>query len=130
MAEEFVVQAHSGYGPLHYDLMIQRVTSLATWQLATPPDQARSDRALPARRLADHRLEYLTYQGPVSGGRGSVAIADKGICQVLSADQSHLLVHLEGSKLHGVYRLQSTGPLPDQWTFAPSSGEIVPKDRP
>jgi hypothetical protein len=130
MAEEFVVQAHNDHGPPHFDLMIRRGGALVTWQLTLSPFEARSDRALPARRLADHRLEYLTYQGPVSGGRGSVAIADKGICQILSADESHWLIHLEGTTLRGVYRLQYTGPLPDQWTFAPASSESIPKDRP
>jgi hypothetical protein len=39
-----------------------------------------------AQRLVDHRLEYLEYEGPVSGNRGSVARILRGTYNCL--DQS------------------------------------------
>lgn len=36
-----------------------------------------------AQRIPDHRREYLDYQGPVSGGRGTVSRVAQGLCRVL-----------------------------------------------
>jgi hypothetical protein len=123
MDDGFVVQVHSGYGPLHYDLMIQRGSVLATWQLAIPPAEATAQRPIPARRIGDHRLAYLGYQGPVTGNRGSVAIADRGTCQFVSVEPSQWLVRLDGRTLRGPYCLRQTSQEADQWTFAPAALE-------
>jgi hypothetical protein len=128
--QEFVVQVHSGYGPVHYDLMIRHGPALATWQLPLPPWEVTSDRPIPANRLADHRLAYLSYEGPVSGGRGSVAIAERGTCQVLAANDSQWLIRLEGRSLRGEYCLRQTGTADDQWTFAPLRDDQCPREDP
>jgi hypothetical protein len=44
----------------------------ATWARALGCETAGATDSVPATRLADHRLAYLDYEGPVSGGRGSV----------------------------------------------------------
>ncbi len=84
MDRPFVIQKHTGYGPDHYDLMISVGQSLATWQVLASPGDIAVGQSTPARRLAEHRLEYLTYEGPVSNGRGEVAIAAAGHCELLS----------------------------------------------
>lgn len=48
-----------------------------------------------AERLADHRREYLQYEGPISGGRGVVRRVASGECRV-EVDVEHVRVWLEG----------------------------------
>jgi hypothetical protein len=48
-----------------------------------------------AERLADHRREYLEYEGPISGGRGGVRRVASGECRV-EADVEHVRAWLEG----------------------------------
>jgi hypothetical protein len=51
---------------------------LATWQLPCPPERIAAGSSVTARRLADHRRAYLTYEGPVSNNRGRVTIHSRG----------------------------------------------------
>ena len=65
----------------HWDFMLEREGVLWTWTLETLPATWREQCGLSyddasvevmALRLGDHRLEYLEYEGPVSGDRGNV----------------------------------------------------------
>ncbi len=49
--------------------MLENGATLRTWRLSRPPDLAGP---IEVRAIADHRLAYLTYEGPVSGNRGTV----------------------------------------------------------
>ena len=55
--------------------MLEQGEKLRTWRLATPPDAAGP---IDAEPLADHRVAYLDYEGPVSGGRGEVRMLGSG----------------------------------------------------
>ena len=55
MSNAFVIQIHSGCGPVHYDLMLERGQRLATWQLPKSPAEVRPAQSVPARKLKDHR---------------------------------------------------------------------------
>lgn len=66
---QFVILTHD-FPELHWDLMLEQGSILRTWRLAAPPA---ADIVIDAEALADHRRHYLDYEGPVSGGRGSVA---------------------------------------------------------
>ncbi len=90
MAEPFVIHAHSGYpgSPLHYDLMLRRGAVLATWQMEQSPLEVKVGQSVPAKKIKDHRLVYLTYEGPVSGGRGAVARQDEGTYELLTSASS------------------------------------------
>ena len=59
----------------HWDLLLEEGAACATWRLSAEPGPGR---AVPAERIADHRLHYLTHEGPVSGDRGTVARWDAG----------------------------------------------------
>ncbi|MFW6062223.1 MAG: DNA polymerase ligase N-terminal domain-containing protein [Planctomycetota bacterium] len=78
----FALHEHSGYGPLHYDLMLEQSGALATWQFGQDP-RATGEAGVPCRRIQDHRKAYLDYEGPVSRGRGQVRILDRGRLTVL-----------------------------------------------
>jgi len=112
MPRAFVIQIHSGYGPTHYDLMIVSGPALATWQLSGDPQALAAGQAAAARRLADHRRAYLTYEGPVSKGRGRVEILDSGDCEVVCEQEDHWEVRLKGRKFAGRYELRRSG---DAW---------------
>lgn len=76
-----VLLAHTGLPPGpgpgdHLDWMLERGTAapgrLITFRLGIRPDApGRSD--FVAERTGDHRAAYLDHEGPVSGGRGTVA---------------------------------------------------------
>ncbi|MBK9973740.1 MAG: hypothetical protein IPP14_03095 [Planctomycetes bacterium] len=78
MAQRFVILRHSVNGGEHFDLMLEAPgePSLITWQLATWPLEPGAGCA--AKSLGPHRLAYLTYEGEVSHGRGSVTRVDQG----------------------------------------------------
>jgi len=70
----YVILTHDHPFP-HWDLMLEDGGTLRTWRLLSEPG---AGRVVPAERLGDHRLAYLDYEGPVSGGRGVVARWDHG----------------------------------------------------
>ena len=78
----------------HFDLMLQQDSKLATWQLEELPS---SDKAVPAKKLADHREAYLDYEGPVSGDRGSVEQVMTGTYKICEENDSCLEVLLTSS---------------------------------
>lgn len=59
----------------HFDLLLQADEAALTWELPRLPMQGES---LPVQRLADHRLHYLDYEGPLSENRGQVSAWDRG----------------------------------------------------
>lgn len=82
---------------------------LRTWALERPPH---AGKPIPADALADHRLRYLDYEGPVRGERGSVTRWDKGLYELLEDGVSELRVRLVGNILQGefeVYKDLETG---------------------
>ena len=75
----FVVLRHEmpaeGERPTHWDFMLETPSGLRTWALErSQPTEIRSR----PEALPDHRAEYLTYEGPVSGDRGAVTQWDAG----------------------------------------------------
>ena len=55
--------------------------------------------------LPDHRPDYLEYEGPISGGRGTVSRWDHGTYQIESESAGELAIVLFGAKLSGRVRL-------------------------
>ena len=90
----------------HWDLMLEFAGSLRTWAV---DELSQSGLATKAQALEDHRLEYLEYEGPISGGRGTVTRWDQGDYHVQRQSERELIVILHGKKLRGVARLQQEG---------------------
>jgi hypothetical protein len=82
----------------HWDLMLEAGGVLRTWRLAGPP---RPGAAVAAEPSFDHRLAYLEYEGPISGGRGSVVRCDAGTFTTAEETADRLLLRLEGERLRG-----------------------------
>ena len=51
---------------------------LITFRLPRRVDELRAGETMEAQRIADHRPAYLTYEGAVSGGRGTVRRLRRG----------------------------------------------------
>jgi len=113
----YVILEHDHPG-LHWDFMLEVGDVLRTWKLAAPPENGRVVRA---DASFDHRLRYLDYEGPISGGRGSVTRWDAGSFEWEIDDtnqqkrtKNQIVVRLSGKRLNGVFVLeeQAEGP----WT--------------
>ena len=102
----FVVLEHD-HPHLHWDFMLEADGALLTWRLSNPPATGSWE----AEKLADHRLVYLDYEGPVSGGRGTVKCWDRGVYTALSA--TTLL--LEGAHWRG--RIEMVALDDKRWRF-------------
>ncbi len=78
--------------------MLEQDGALRTWRLEKPPD---AYGPIAAEALPDHRLAYLNYEGPVSGGRGTVERWDVGSYELLASESNHVLIRFAGSKIAG-----------------------------
>ena len=97
----FAVLEHD-HPTLHWDLLLEHGDVLLTWRLSTPPTPGA---AVDAEKAFDHRLVYLDYEGPVSGGRGSVTRWDGGTFDWDVHEADRVTVRLAGGRLRGVLRL-------------------------
>ena len=86
----FVVLRHEGVADPHFDLLVEADPEqlLLAWRCPQWPPQG----GLMLHRLPDHRRIYLSYEGPVTGGRGHVTRVAGGECRILeqSADRIRL----------------------------------------
>jgi hypothetical protein len=114
----FVVLAHDWPAP-HWDFLAEAGGALRAWRLLAEPAVGMD---VPAEPNADHRLTYLDYEGPVSGGRGNVSRWDAGTCDWLVEEPGHVELELRGGKLAGQAVIRALG---GGWTFrftAPAAG--------
>jgi hypothetical protein len=94
----FVILEHD-HPQRHWDLLLETGDHLRSWRLAEEPDRGRS---MHAEAIADHRLLYLDYEGPVGGNRGRVVRWDGGHYTGGADGNSRLSVVLEGERFQGV----------------------------
>jgi hypothetical protein len=112
--------------------MLESDGSLRTWVLAElPRDWATLLSKLPARiatqlrfaagntvvseRLADHRLAYLDYEGPLSGERGNVTRIDGGTFEPIEETPDAWEVNLTGEILAGPLSLRRVSESSAMW---------------
>ena len=60
---------------VHWDFLLEAGDVCRTWRLEEEP---RAGQPIASEAIADHRLHYLSYEGPVSGNRGNVSQWDAG----------------------------------------------------
>jgi hypothetical protein len=88
--------------PPHFDLMIEVGAALRTYAL---PHWPAAGETVECEALADHRLAYLDYEGPISGGRGQVTRQEAGDYEMESETSQSLVVRLRGQRLTGTLTL-------------------------
>lgn len=82
--------------------MLEAAGKLNTWALDQAPVVGT---CTVAERLPDHRIEYLDYEGPVSGERGQVTRWDWGCYEIIESFASRMSVRLFGMKLSCVAKI-------------------------
>ena len=92
--------------PTHWDFMLEEGSSLLTWALAS---ELTFDHSISAERLADHRLAYLEFEGPVSEGRGRVTQWDTGHFEWVQRCENQITVFLNGKRCRGLVTLTREG---------------------
>jgi hypothetical protein len=92
----FVILRHDSPCGVHFDLMLEVGDVLKTWALPQPPEPGAE---MECEALGDHRPAYLDYEGPISGGRGSVTRWDRGTFTVQRQSDAQWVVCLAGEKL-------------------------------
>ncbi len=112
---QFVILCHDSPRGMHFDLMLEVGDSLKTWALPQPP---RPGVEMVCDALGDHRLAYLDFEGPISGGRGLVTRWDRGTYTIERQDDAEWIVHLTGDKTQGRAILRRSAHLPNRWIFS------------
>jgi hypothetical protein len=77
----------------HFDLLIADAPMLRTWALDRWPLE--SGMECRAVALPRHRRRYLTYEGPVSGNRGTVTRVETGQFQLLTDAPDMVVLQLQ-----------------------------------
>lgn len=116
--KKFVIQQHSTALGVHWDFMLELGDILQTYRLDKAPGEALHC-AVVATKIFDHPLKFLTYQGPVSKGRGSVRIIETGTYEMVHQAHDRLELDLNGKILKGNFTLSHIEG--DDWQFAKSN---------
>jgi DNA ligase D-like protein (predicted 3'-phosphoesterase) len=126
----FVVQKHAA-SSLHYDFRLEVDGVLKSWAVPKGPSTDPREKRL-AVEVEDHPLDYADFEGGIGAGNygaGAVIVWDTG--PYTSAEPmeealrgGHVVVNLDGHKLHGDYLLQRTRKLGSrqQWLLIKRRG--------
>ena len=93
----FVILDHD-FPSRHWDFLLETGAQLRGWRLWAEPALGRD---IPAEPTPDHRPVYLTYEGDVSGDRGTVIRWDAGTFDWRRDETEVVEVELRGVKLRG-----------------------------
>jgi hypothetical protein len=100
-ARRFAVLEHQWDG-VHWDFLVEDGPTLRTWAIDSPISEGVD---LPSRSLPAHRAIYLTYEGEISGGRGTVRRWDEGTCEVVEWGERRVRLNVLGGQLVGSVEL-------------------------
>lgn len=89
----------------HWDFLLEAGDVLRAWRLLSEPARGTVVRAEP---LPDHRLHYLDYEGPVSGGRGRVVRWDAGTFDWEADCPDEIRIRMAGGRMTGAVTLCRT----------------------
>jgi hypothetical protein len=106
MPSRFVIQKHTRGGESHYDFMLEDGARLASWRMNRLAGELGCSESALAQALPDHRLAYLIYEGPVSGGRGVVKIADSGTYTLARRWVDGWVIQLSGQSTTGTFEFR------------------------
>jgi hypothetical protein len=98
----------------HWDFLLEAGPALRAWRLIEEPSRGR---AIAAEPLADHRLVYLDYEGPVGGGRGRVQRWDAGTFAWDCATTDAVQVRLDGARVSGTVALSRSADGRWEWEW-------------
>ena len=97
----------------HLDFMLQANDELLTWRWDIIPQD---NQVFVAARLANHRVEYLTLEGQLSGNRGTVTRIDQGTFEpAIEGSQQQFSIFIQTTKFQG--ELVAEALSEDRWEF-------------
>jgi hypothetical protein len=111
----FVILRHQSPHGEHFDFMLEAGGMLKTWALPRPPGLGAE---MDCEALADHRIEYLDYEGPISGERGAVTQWDRGTYTLQRRDDTQWTLQLTGQILTGQATFLRLTANHDRWRFS------------
>jgi hypothetical protein len=87
---------------IHFDWMFESDQVLRTWSTA-PFDllDAETDIEIDCHPLADHRVDYLDFEGEIAGGRGTVSPTLAGTYRLIQANNERFQVLLQWDDTQG-----------------------------
>ncbi len=113
-------------GTRHVDWMMAQDSRgrlpLITFRLEGRVDELADGERLVARRIDDHRREYLTYEGQISGDRGTVRRLARGMLRAIDTGPREWSVKVDwagvgaGMGASQTLRLERADAGADQWT--------------
>jgi len=107
----FAIQEHCKRKTRHFDLMLESGDVLKTWSFAKPLTAYRSNLSIqPIKLLPNHRMIYLSYEGAISRGRGTVKIWDTGIYRYVIWKNNFKVIAVQGQKIVGYFIILSLLP--------------------
>ncbi len=95
---------------VHFDLMLETEEGLRTWAMGLLPTAGKRCGAI---ELPLHRAAYLTHEGPVSQGRGTVKRVMQGSYRFVTPDQ----VSLEMKKQNLIVEMDEIQPAHFRFSF-------------
>jgi hypothetical protein len=110
----FVILLHQTAADEHWDVMLETDSALTTWSIS-PQKLTGKSFVCSAKRLADHRKDYLDYEGTISGNRGTVTRIDTGTYDQISLNQFMIYGTLFSGKLIADAERLTFAPLRDHW---------------
>jgi len=121
----FAILKHERDEAVHFDLLLERGSVLRTWTFHAPLTGMASHQD--ARLRFDHPKRFLTYEGPLSEGNGSVMAVDHGEYELIEWRKgADVCVHLAGATLQGRLRLvRREG---DLWELGFLADPVAPPD--
>ena len=121
----FVILRHDSRRGEHFDLMLEDAGVLKTWALPRSPEVGAE---IECEALAEHRIEYLDYEGPISGQRGSVTRWDEGVYTLERRDDAEWVVQLAGERLSGRAVIRRSADDSSRWRFSLAKAGRRPRD--
>jgi hypothetical protein len=121
----FVILRHDSPRGEHFDFMLEAGGVLKTWALPCAPAEGVE---IECEALADHRLAYLDYEGPISGDRGAVTRWDQGMYSVERQNDKEWTVTLAGDRLAGHATLRHSAGDPKRWRLSFVTGDALQSD--
>ena len=111
----FIVLKHLTDSESHFDLMLEQSGILLTFSFERFPEASAN-----CKRIFDHRLRYLDFEGDIGQDRGTVERVDTGPYEFLSQTEKTIDVNLSGDRLVGPFRLTMRGA--NRWVL--SRGDV------
>lgn len=124
-----VLLRHECGAQSHYDLMIEDPSAppgrgrLLTWRSTEPSWRWVELGRVDLEAIEPHRRDYLMYQGPLSGGRGSVSRVDEGTVAIRDWSADGGVLDLRFGRFTGTVELRRA--VNPQWVLSIKKGSAT-----